>query len=469
MIKKAMFLFHRDLRLDDNIGLIEALKANESVIPIFIFDDRQLATNNQKNDYKSNNLVEFMIESLEDLNTQLKNQESQLYFFKGLTNEVIEELIVAEKIEKIYSNIDYTPFSQLRDKQISDICKKHNVEFIQTHDSLLNPPQAIHKDDGKPYTIFTPFYNKSMCVEVGEPIKNNYTNYHTKKIESSCRIEDAIKIKKNPNLFVHGGRTNALKILKDSKRFIDYPKERDNPAIEKTTGLSAHNKFGTISIREVYHMLAKTLGMEHTLIKQLYWRDFLTHIAFHFPHIFGHAFDKRFENVKFENDKNKFEAWCKGQTGFPIVDAGIRQLIATGFMHNRVRMIVASFLVKDLHIDWRWGEKFFAQHLIDYDPAVNNGNWQWASSTGCDAQPYFRIFNPWLQQERFDPDCTYIKRWIPELKNVSAKTLNELHKHRGLDMPSTTIYPTPIVNHGDAKDVAKTIFEDAKSQNSKVS
>jgi deoxyribodipyrimidine photo-lyase len=210
-------------------------------------------------------------------------------------------------------------------------------------------------------------------------------------------------------------------------------------------------------VREAYHAIKRQLGGENPLLRQLYWRDFLTHIAYHFPKVFGHAFIDKFDTLVWDNDREKFQAWADGKTGFPIVDAGMRELNATGFMHNRVRMITASFLVKDLHISWRWGERYFAQHLVDYDPCVNNGNWQWAASTGCDAQPYFRIFNPWLQQQKFDPQGHYLYQWLPELRNVPIKTIHQWEaKHYG------DFYPAPIVKHSEAVAVTKGRYKAAE-------
>jgi deoxyribodipyrimidine photo-lyase len=229
--------------------------------------------------------------------------------------------------------------------------------------------------------------------------------------------------------------------------------------LQSTSQLSAHLKFGTISVREVFYTIAQTLDLEHPLTRQLYWRDFLTHIGFHFPRVFGHAFIEKFDSIPWEKDLQKFQAWAEGKTGFPIVDAGMRELNETGFMHNRVRMIVASFLTKDLRISWRWGERYFAQHLVDYDPCLNNGNWQWAASTGCDAQPYFRIFNPWLQQQKFDENCNYIYRHIPELRAVPAKILHEWHKkHYG------HFYPKPIVEHSEESKLTKALFKNAEGK-----
>lgn len=228
---------------------------------------------------------------------------------------------------------------------------------------------------------------------------------------------------------------------------------RNLPSLSGTTGLSAHHKFGTISIRESYWAVRSALGKSHTLVRELYWRDFFTHIGFHYPHVLSGCFHERYDTLKWENDEVKFKAWCQGRTGFPIVDAGMRELNITGFMHNRMRMITASFLVKDLHIDWRWGEKYFAQRLVDYDPLVNNGNWQWAASTGCDAQPYFRIFNPWLQQAKYDPKCLYIKQWVKELAGCTPKRIHRIQDN----IP--TEYVSPIVDHAVASQKAKAMFK----------
>jgi deoxyribodipyrimidine photo-lyase len=256
---------------------------------------------------------------------------------------------------------------------------------------------------------------------------------------------------------VKGGHEEAISLLRKIKTLENYHEIRNIPAINGTSKLSAHNKFGTLSIREVYSAIVHYFGQEHTLIKELYWRDFFTHIQFHFPHVLGHAFQKKFEHVKWSQNEKHFLSWCEGKTGFPIVDAGMRELNATGYMHNRVRMITACFLVKDLHIDWRWGEKYFAQKLVDYDPAVNNGNWQWAASTGCDAQPYFRIFNPWLQQKKFDPQCLYIKRWIPELVTVDVKTIHSLEKNRETII---TNYPSPMINHDKERKITIQLYRE---------
>jgi deoxyribodipyrimidine photo-lyase len=441
--KKALFIFRRDLRLDDNTGLIKALQQSEKVIPCFIFNPQQVS---DKNKYKSNNAIQFMIESLIDLDQQLKKQKSKLHLFHDIPTSVVEKLIKQENIDAVFVNHDYTPYSIDRDKHMQLICKKNNVAYNSYDDVLLNAPDAVKKNDGSAYSIFTAFLKKAITVNVAIPQRNTYDNYYNRPINGEITASLYTKLyTPNKNIALHGGRAEAKKILKKLQDFKNYTRERDIPSLNKTTHLSAHLKFGTCSIREAHAAIAERLGQYHPLIRQLYWRDFFTHIAFHFPHVFGSAFHKKFNTIHWSNNKKLFNAWCNGKTGFPLVDAGMRQLNATGFMHNRLRMVVASFLTKDLHIDWRWGEHYFATKLVDYDPSVNNGNWQWAASTGCDAQPYFRIFNPWLQQKKFDRDCLYIKQWVPELKNLTPKEIHNWFKEHS--NKSITGYPKPIVEH----------------------
>lgn len=449
----ALHIFRRDLRLEDNTALIEALSSSEKVIPCFILDDRQINNNRYYGEY----CVQFMQNSLAELDAALKQKESQLYLFKGIAEEVIERLLQDDRIDAVFINRDYTPFSLARDQKIRALCQKENVTFHCYADALLHEPEEVHKPNGEPYTVFTPFFKRASQLAVAPPRKNTYSNYYRGKITSAnTNLLASLKVETG-QMAVLGGRKEALALLKKAADFNNYKLERDFPALDSTTKLSAHNKFGTLSVREFYHYITNRLGPSHALINEIYWRDFFTHILFHHPRVFGHAFQAKFDHIPWENNKRYFQAWCDGLTGFPIVDAGMRELNATGYMHNRVRMIVASFLTKDLHIDWRWGERYFAQKLIDYDPAVNNGNWQWAASTGCDAQPYFRIFNPWLQQKKFDEDCVYIKRWVPELATVDNKKIHLLY------MNDTFIpkYVRPIVDHAIQSQQSKQLYKQA--------
>ena len=449
---KSLFIFRRDLRLEDNTGLIKALESSKYVIPCFIFDPRQV----KNNEYKSDNALQFMIESLKDLEQQLKQKNGRLYLLYGESENIVKQITNKENIDALYINRDYTPFSIKRDSAIKDVCRKNNVEFYQYGDALLNEPETILKGDGKPYKVFSAFFRKSIRKKVREPQKNGYKDFFKESIEFEQKnIYSRVLGKLNESIYVRGGRSNCLKILENLEKYANYELDSDYPAKRATTGLAAHNKFGTCSIREVYFAIKDKLGVDHPLIRQLYWRDFFTYVAYHFPHVFGKSFYQKYDKIKWSNDLEKFKAWCEGRTGFPIVDAGMRELNTTGYMNNRLRMIVASFLVKDLHIDWRWGEKYFAQKLVDYDPSVNNGNWQWVASTGCDAQPYFRIFNPWLQQKKHDPECEYIKKWIPELKDVPPKLIHKLYNQKLLKDKK---YPRPLVDHSKESKIAKNTY-----------
>jgi deoxyribodipyrimidine photo-lyase len=435
--RKALFIFRRDFRLEDNTGLLFALEHAEEVILSFIFTPEQI----EDNPYRSDHCLQFMIESLEDLEKEIIAKGGRFYLFYGKPEKVVAALIQSEQVDCVVFNRDYTPYSILRDQKIEETCQKLGVSFSSFDDALLNPPEETLKSDGKPYAVFTPFYRNAMGIKVGLPQVNRHKNYYAEKISMAKDVGIYETILPKRCLPPSGGRAAALKILGKIEKFSHYDSLRDFPAEQGTTHLSAHLKFTTVSPREVYAVMAKSLGASSGLIRSLYWRDFFHSIAFYFPKVFSGAFHTKFDQIQWSHDKGLFKKWCEGRTGFPIVDAGMREMNQTGFMHNRVRMITASFLVKDLHIDWRWGERYFAQTLIDYDPAVNNGNWQWSASTGCDAQPYFRIFNPWNQAAKFDPDCVYIKKWVPEF--------------------GTKSYPQPMVDHAFARDRVLKTFKAA--------
>lgn len=459
---KSLHIFRRDLRVRDNTALISALKHSGQVIPCFILDNRQI----RNNPYASPNALEFLAGCLRDLDEQLRTAGGRLYFFAGLTEEILEQLIIDQKIEAVFCNRDYTPFARARDEKMAAICRNHGVDFHNPGDSLLIEPEQVYTGGGKPYTVFSAFYRKASLHPVQAPRKNTHANYSQSEIVGShtAGIIDELLPYKNDRIIQRGGRSEALSQIKRITDLGEYESDRNIPSVNGTSLLSAHNKFGTLSIREVYHSVFENLGPAHGLIRELYWRDFFTHVAFHFPRVFGKSFHEQYDEIEWENDAQKFEAWCRGETGFPLVDAGMRQLNTTGWMHNRVRMVVASFLVKDLLIDWRWGEKYFAQRLVDYDPSVNNGNWQWAASTGCDAQPWFRIFNPWRQQEKFDPGCRYIKNWVPELDSTGPKTIHKLY------LPDTRVagYPVPVIDHSEVSSVVKQIFAAASRRRKSI-
>jgi deoxyribodipyrimidine photo-lyase len=447
---RSLHIFRRDLRLHDNSALNAALSSSKEVVLCFIFNDAQV----KEHRYRSANGLAFMIESLEELDKEVTSKGGKLLFLHGEPQTVVSRLIADLGIDAVFVNKDYTPFSRSRDKALGDLCKSKGIPFHAHTDLLLVDPETFGKDDGKPYTVFTPFFKKASKLTVAAPTSAQ-GKFASKAYQGVVAPREFWPSSSAPQRLSSGGRCHALAILDAIGLFKQYEEERNIPALRGTTILAPHNKFGTVSVREVYHIIASALGAGHSLIREVYWRDFFTHIAWHFPHVFGHAFNRVYDRLRWNESEEDFDRWCSGQTGFPIVDAGMRELVTTGFMHNRVRMIVASFLVKDLHISWQRGEEFFARHLTDYDPCVNNGSWQWAASTGCDAQPYFRIFNPWLQQKRFDPDCAYVKKWIPELKDVRNSMLHTLFEE---DLFRPSHYPPPMVEHARQKITAEEMF-----------
>lgn len=455
----SLFVFRRDLRLRDNTGLIRALRESRAVIPAFVFDPRQTG----RHPYKSENALQFMVASLRELDRELRARGSRLFLFQGEAEKVVARLLRSERLGAVYVNRDYTPFSRGRDEAIAGVCRDAGAAFVSTGDLLLREPEEVAKADGGPYTVFTPFFRAARSIAVRPPEENAFGNFHSRAVPSETgeAVYERVLRSGNDRLFRQGGRSEALAVLRRLNRLRDYEKTHDRPDMAGTTGLSPHVKFGTISIREFYEAVRKTLGSEHPILRQLYWRDFFTHVAVHFPRIFGHSFRAEYENIPWRDDPRALKRWRDGTTGVPIVDAGMRQLAAAGFMPNRVRMVCASFLVKDLHIDWREGEKVFATRLEDYDPCVNNGNWQWVASTGCDAAPYFRIFNPWLQQKRYDPEAAYIKRWVPELAGAGADLIHRLDRIEGRRPGG---YPARPVDHAAESVRALAMYRAAKSR-----
>jgi deoxyribodipyrimidine photo-lyase len=424
-----IFIFRRDFRIFDNtsLNLLKKTYPHMKILPIFIFNKNQIESS--KNPYFSSNSFEFMCDSLceiPSLNCYLTTDD--LLILKNLQSKF--------KINAIAFNLDFTPFAIKRDKIISDWCKSQNIIIIHHEDYTLHKLGTICKDNGKPYQKFTPFYNKGLLIKPSSIINENFE--FIKDSSTNLNPQSLIK-KRNPNIKVKGGRVNALLILKKLKDgvFDNYDQDREYPFLDKTTKLSAYIKFGCLSIREIYY----SLPLKHGIIRELFWKDFYANISYFFPYVFGNSFIKKYSNIKWDNNEELFEKWKEGKTGFPIIDASMRQLNKTGWLHNRCRMLVASFLVKNLFIDWRLGEKYFASKLVDYDPSSNNGGWQWCASTGTDSQPYFRIFSPTLQMKKYDKDCQYIKKWVEELSNVDNKIiLNWETKQISIN------YPKPIID-----------------------
>ena len=447
----SLFLFNRDIRLRDNTALINALENSNNVMCAYIFDDANIDLENNSK-YKL-----FLKNSLIDLKTEIEKMGGRLYLFKGSLNEVLNDIFNEVKIDAIYQNKDYSPYAKTRKNSINDFCVNLGVDYLEYSDYVLVNPEVIYSGSGKRYQIFTYFYKSAMTYQVKKMKENDNTNYYNKNLRiDESKLFELSDNNENLFLFENGGRERGLVLLNNLINFEKYSEIRNFPDIDGTTRLSAYLNLGCLSIREVYEFICDNFGRDHDLIRQLYWRDFYTYLAIHFEYVFEKSFNKKYQNIRWKNDSEEFEKWKKGETGFPIVDAGMRQLNTTGYMHNRVRMIVASFLVKDLHIDWRWGERYFAEKLIDYDIMLNNGNWQWAASTGADAQPYFRIFNPWSQQKKFDKDTKYIKKYISELSHIDPKIIHKLEIQRPLEELN---YPRPMINHKIRANEAKEMFK----------
>jgi len=458
--KKALFIFRRDLRLEDNLGLLAALEESEEVIPVFIFDDRQI--DKSKNDFFSHPAFYFMLNSLTELDKALQKKDSRLYIFHGRPEEILADLIKNDNIDAVYVNKDYTPFARKRDGSISNACQKAKVSFYRFDDVALSSLENIRTDQNRIYTVFTPFMKKAMQSEVAKPRKNNYQNYFSSGLKTTTVDLADYQLPKNQNFLVHGGRREGLRILKNHQYLDDYKERRNLPAdASGTSKLSAHHKFGTVSIRESYHLAKENVGTHSPFISELYWRDFYFYIAYHFPTVFKKSFLPWAKNLKWINDKKQFAAWCEGRTGVPMVDAGMRELNQTGWMHNRSRMIVASYLTKNLLINWQWGEKYFAQKLIDYDPSQNNGGWQWSASTGADQRP-LRIFNPYTQAVNYDKNADYIKKWVTELESVDNKFLTDGKTQDFSDLAAN--YPAPLVDQKMSYHRTMATFKQAKQK-----
>ena len=416
-----IFWFRRDLRLDDNIGLYFALKESKNLLPIFIFDKNILEDLEDKNDKR----VQFIYNALEEIQSELSNIGSSLEVLYNTPILAFKQLLEKYTIENVYTNHDYELYASERDNAIESLLKENNIDFKTFKDQVIFEKDEVVKDDGKPYTIFTPFSKKWESVLQ----EKDYQFYNTKKYFQNFYKQKPLPIISLDEMgFIQQVCVFSKKNLPE-EIVKKYTQQRNFPSINGTSKLGVHLRFGTISIRK---LLAFSLPLNKTFTNEIIWRDFYHTILWHFPHISkGKAFRQEYDLIAWKNNEAEFEKWCKGETGYPIVDAGMRELNETGFMHSRVRMIVASFLTKHLLIDWRWGEAYFAKKLLDFDFAANNGGWQWAAGSGCDAAPYFRIFNPKLQTEKFDKNFEYIRKWVPEF--------------------DTANYPKPIIEHTFAR------------------
>ena len=420
--KLNLFWFRRDLRLIDNHGLYEALQSELPVLPIFIFDTNIL----EKLENKEDKRVDFIFQALEKLNEYLEKQGKSIQIFYGKPLEIYENLSQQYEIGNVFCNEDYEPYAIKRDQEIKDFLASKNINFYQFKDQVIFQKDEIVKADGKPYTVYTP-YSKQWLLKFNDQNLEFFAS--EKKLDNLLNIE-----KQNITLELIGfKKTNYLfEPPKINLEILEKYHETRNLPTKETSQMSVHLRFGTISTRKLVKTACKL--NDNTYLKELIWREFFMQILWHFPKVVHHSFKEKYDNIAWENNEELFQKWCEGKTGYPIVDAGMRELNETGLMHNRVRMVCASFLTKHLLTDWRIGEAYFAEKLMDYDLSANNGNWQWSAGSGCDAAPYFRVFNPEEQQKKFDPKFIYIKKWVKEF--------------------GTSAYPKPIIEHKFARERA---------------
>jgi deoxyribodipyrimidine photo-lyase len=437
----TIFWFRRDLRLEDNAGLYHALKKGRPVLPLFIFDTTILDKLPQKADAR----VEFIHRELGRIREELRALGSTIIVRHGPPMEVWKKILEEFPVHSVYTNRDYEPAAKERDRAVEELLSSQGVGFHQYKDQVIFEKQEVVKADGDPYVVFTPYSRvwkaklmEKRAVSAADPDPGNeapakasfyFQSYPTEKYFDNFRAATPGELPSLESMgFVPAGIPFPDREV--SRELIsNYDKTRDFPALEGTSRLGMHFRFGTISIREKARRAAR---LNATFLNELIWRDFYAMILDHFPHVVDGAFREKYDQIEWRNNETEFEAWCAGRTGYPLVDAGMRELNETGYMHNRVRMVTASFLTKHLLIDWRWGEAYFAEKLLDYELASNNGGWQWAAGSGTDAAPYFRIFNPESQLKKFDKQLTYVKRWVPEY--------------------GTPDYPEPIVDHKMARE-----------------
>jgi deoxyribodipyrimidine photo-lyase len=424
-----VFWFRRDLRLQDNAGLYHALKEGKPVLPLFIFDKNILDDLEDKRDRR----VDFIHRRLAQINGELMKLGSSLLVKHGTPLDVFSALVKEFPVEKVFTNRDYEPYAKERDSAVEALLRSASISFHHFKDHLIFEGHETLKDDGTPYTVYTPYSKRwKLRLEDSEPVsfpsEKFFSHFLKTKPFPFPSLED-IGFKKTDLIIPPESVSEDL--------IRNYEHTRDFPGLNGTSRLSVHLRFGTVSIRKEMRRARK---LSAKFFNELIWREFYSSILQHFPRVVTQAFKPEYDHIPWRNNEKEFEAWCEGKTGFPMVDAGMRELNATGYMHNRVRMITASFLTKDLLIDWRWGEAYFARKLLDYELASNNGGWQWAASSGVDAAPYFRIFNPTEQARRFDPELTYIRKWIPEVDSLN--------------------YPAPIVDHHAARDRALNVYQE---------
>ena len=421
-----IFWFRRDLRLTDNTALSHALAVGQFTLPVFIFDIN-IIDELEQNDPR----ISFIYEQLKKIHHKLAQKGAGLVVLKGDPEKVFKKLIDTYPVKKVYFNKDYEPYALARDQKVEKLLKTHHIQVFQFKDHVLMEPDQVLKADGLPYTVFTPYKNAWMKT----------IDLHSIMVNTGINIDGFYKHNVSfPSLKEVGFTKSNINVQSYGLDVVNnYHINRNIPSLDATSRLGPHLRFGTISIRQIVNELNGEYGENNQFLFELIWREFFIQILYHFPHVIMNNFRAKYNGIQWRNNEAEFERWCNGTTGYPMVDAGMRQLNETGYMHNRVRMVTAGFLCKHLLIDWRWGEAYFASKLLDFELSSNNGNWQWAAGTGCDAAPYFRVFNPTEQIKKFDPDHLYIQQWIKELNSSS--------------------YPIPIVEHKTARERALSTYK----------
>ncbi len=426
-----IFWFRRDLRLDDNFGFFEALKGDLPVLPIFIFDS-EILDKLSEDDAR----VNFIFNTLQKMRSTLQDEyNSSIAMFHGKPNDIFKQLVKDYTVKSVYTNHDYEPYAKSRDNDIKELLSKHDIAFLTFKDQVIFEKNEVVKGDGTPYVVYTPY----MKVW-----KKNFKSHDLEIFYTNSYLGNLIEHSRLPNLSL-----SDMGFKKSDQKIADYDvtpsliqqyeDTRNFPAKDTTSRLGPHLRFGTVSIRK---MIKKAIAEKNEVFwQELIWREFFMQILWHFPNTATESFKSKYDRIQWRNNEDEFKTWCNGETGYPLVDAGMRQLNETGFMHNRVRMLVGSFLCKHLLIDWRWGESYFAEKLHDYEMASNVGNWQWVAGSGVDAAPYFRIFNPTTQIQKFDKNKDYIKQWVPDFEETS--------------------YPSPIVEHKFARERCLETYKDA--------
>ena len=429
MEKFTIFWFRRDLSIEDNHGFFKALSGKNKVIPIFIFDENIL-----KKLPKSDARIEFILLALGTIDNAMKRNRCCLGMYHGTPEAIFKELITKWPIEKVLCNSDYEPYATERDASIKSLLNEQNIQFEAYKDQVIFEKDEVVKNDGTPYRVYTPFSRKWMSL---------FSEKSTSEFPSEEHLDQLAEVFQ-PKLELNDlgfspSTVPSPKYVFNEGVISAYEETRNFPAVDQTTRIGTHLRFGTLSIRAL--VLSSAAIQNPTFLKELIWREFFMQILWHFPHTMTQSFKPQYDRIEWRNNPDEFESWCQGKTGYPLVDAGMRQLNQTGFMHNRVRMLVGSFLCKHLLIDWRLGEAYFAEKLLDYEMSSNVGNWQWVAGCGVDAAPYFRIFNPTEQIKKFDKQHQYIKKWVPEYQEMN--------------------YPEPIVDHKFARERCLVTYKSA--------